>query len=42
MISVEARARLTRAGAHFVIDSVAEIDAPVDAIEGALARGERP
>ena len=38
----EAVARLTRAGAHFVIDSVADIAAATDAIEGALARGERP
>lgn len=37
-----AYARLTRAGAHFVIDSVAEIDAVLDEIEGALARSERP
>ena len=38
----QAYARLTRAGAHYVIDSVAELDAVLDAIEGALARGERP
>lgn len=37
-----AYARLTRTGAHFVIDSVAEIDEILDEIEGALARGERP
>lgn len=37
-----AYARLTRAGAHFVIDSVADLDAVLDEIEGALARGERP
>lgn len=37
-----AYARLTRAGAHFVIDSVAEIDSVLDAIDGALIRGERP
>jgi phosphonoacetaldehyde hydrolase len=37
-----AYARLTRAGAHFVIDSVADIDGVLDEIEGALARGERP
>jgi len=35
-------ARLTRAGAHFVIDSVTDIASATDAIEGALARGERP
>lgn len=34
--------RLTRAGAHFVIASVAELDPVLDEIEGALARGERP
>ncbi len=33
---------LTRAGAHFVIDSVADLDEILDEIEGALARGERP
>jgi len=38
----EAYATLTRAGAHFVIDSVADLDAVLDEIEGALARGERP
>lgn len=37
-----AYARLTRAGAHFVIDSVADLDAVLDEIEGALARGEQP
>jgi len=37
-----AYARLTRAGAHFVIDSVAEIDFVLDEIDGALLRGERP
>jgi phosphonoacetaldehyde hydrolase len=37
-----AYARLTRAGAHFVIDSVADLDAVLDEIEGALNRGERP
>lgn len=37
-----AYARLTRAGAHFVIDSVADLDAVLDEIEGAMARGERP
>jgi phosphonoacetaldehyde hydrolase len=34
--------KLTMAGAHYVIDSVAQIDAVIDAIEGRLARGERP
>lgn len=37
-----AYARLTRAGAHFVIDSVADLEPVLDEIEGALARGERP
>jgi phosphonoacetaldehyde hydrolase len=37
-----AYAELRRAGAHFVIDSVADIDAVIDEIEGRLARGERP
>jgi len=37
-----AHSRLIRAGAHFIIDSVAEIDAVLDDIDGALARGERP
>jgi phosphonoacetaldehyde hydrolase len=34
--------RLLRAGAHFVIDSVADLLPAIDEIEGALARGERP
>lgn len=38
----EAYGTLTRAGAHFVIDSVADLDAVLDEIDGALARGERP
>jgi len=37
-----AYSRLTRAGAHYVIDSVADLDPVLDEIEGALARGERP
>lgn len=37
-----AHARLTRSGAHFVIDSVADLGPVLDGIEGALARGERP
>jgi len=37
-----AYAKLTRAGAHFVIDSVADIDAVLYDIDGALMRGERP
>jgi phosphonoacetaldehyde hydrolase len=38
----DAYARLTRSGAHFVVDSVADLDEVLDEIEGALARGERP
>jgi len=34
--------KLTRAGAHYVIDSIADLDDVLDEIEGALARGERP
>lgn len=37
-----AYADLRRTGAHYVIDSVADIDAVLDDIEGRLARGERP
>jgi phosphonoacetaldehyde hydrolase len=35
-------AKLIAAGAHYVIDTVAAIDPVIDAIEGRLARGERP
>ena len=38
----KAYADLRRTGAHYVIDSVADIDAVLDKIEGKLARGERP
>jgi phosphonoacetaldehyde hydrolase len=42
----EARARarptLDRAKAHFVIDSIADLEPILDQIEGRLARGERP
>lgn len=38
----EAYGRLTRAGAHFVIDSVVDLPEVLDEIEGAMARGERP
>jgi phosphonoacetaldehyde hydrolase len=38
----EAVSKLVRSGAHYVIDSVAGIDPVIDAIEGRLARGERP
>jgi phosphonoacetaldehyde hydrolase len=41
-MQAEATARLTRAGAHFVIGSVADLLPVLDEIEGALARGERP
>ncbi len=35
--------QLTRgASAHYVIDSVADLEPVLDDIEGALARGERP
>lgn len=34
--------KLRRAGAHFVIDGVADLPEVLDDIEGALARGERP
>lgn len=40
--SERAAQRLTAAGAHFVIDSVADLLPVVHAIEGSLARGERP
>lgn len=34
--------QLARAGAHYVIDSVADLETVIDTIEGRLARGERP
>ena len=34
--------RLAAAGAHYVIDGVADLLPVVDLIEGRLARGERP
>jgi phosphonoacetaldehyde hydrolase len=37
-----AYADLIRSGAHYVIDAVADIDWVIDAIEGRIARGERP
>ncbi|RBP17654.1 phosphonoacetaldehyde hydrolase [Roseiarcus fermentans] len=37
-----AYARLTRAGAHYVVDSVADLVDILDEIEGRLARGDRP
>ncbi len=33
---------LTLSGAHYVIDTVADIDGVIDQIEGRLARGDRP
>ena len=38
----KAVAQLTAAGAHYVIDSVADLLPVVSAVEGRLARGERP
>lgn len=35
-------AKLTAAGAHYVIDGVADLMPVIAAIEGRLARGERP
>ena len=40
--SSEAYARLARAGAHYVVDSAADLLDVLDEIEGRLARGERP
>jgi len=40
--SAEAYGKLTRAGAHYVVDSVADLGDVLDEIEGRLARGERP
>ena len=37
-----ARERMAASGAHFVIDSVAELPAVLDAIEGLLAKGQTP
>ena len=37
-----ARDRLSAAGAHYVVDSLADVPAPLDEIEQRLARGERP
>jgi phosphonoacetaldehyde hydrolase len=34
--------QLARAGAHFLIDSAAHLEAAIDQIEGRLARGEQP
>lgn len=37
-----ARARLAAAGAHFVVDSIGDVPAILDEIDGLLGRGERP
>jgi phosphonoacetaldehyde hydrolase len=34
--------QLTRAGAHHVVDGIRDLECALDAIEGALSRGERP
>lgn len=41
-LRTKATRQLTRSGAHYVIDSVAELMPIIDAIEGRLVRGERP
>ncbi|MCX7630571.1 MAG: phosphonoacetaldehyde hydrolase [Geminicoccaceae bacterium] len=41
-LRARARERLARAGAHFVVDSVADLLPVVAEIESRLARGERP
>lgn len=41
-LRTQARGRLMQAGAHFVIDTVADLIPCVDAIEARLARGEAP
>lgn len=38
----EAVCELTLGGAHYVVDSIADLPAVLDIIEGRLARGERP
>jgi len=38
----ETRALLRKAGAHYVIDSIADIESVVDEINARLARGEKP
>ena len=42
MLRHKAGAELLRAGAHVVVDSIADLLPVVDSIEGRLARGERP
>jgi phosphonoacetaldehyde hydrolase len=41
-LRAEAIGKLTRAGAHYVVDGVADLMPVIDAIEGRLHRGERP
>jgi phosphonoacetaldehyde hydrolase len=41
-LRVQAGGKLKRAGAHCVIDSVADLPEVLDDIEGRLRRGERP
>jgi phosphonoacetaldehyde hydrolase len=41
-LRLTASRKLLRSGAHFVVDSVADLPAVLDEIEGCLARGERP
>jgi phosphonoacetaldehyde hydrolase len=38
----QALARLAQAGAHYVVDSLADCDAIIDDIDARLAHGERP
>lgn len=38
----QATRQLLRSGAHYVVDSAADLMAAIDAIEGRLVRGERP
>jgi phosphonoacetaldehyde hydrolase len=38
----ETRALLQKAGAHYVIDSIADIESVVDDVNARLARGEKP
>lgn len=40
--AAEAYGKLARAGAHYVVDSVADLIEVLDEIEGRLARGDRP
>ena len=42
IVRVRAAAEMNAAGAHMVIDSIADLPAALDAIEARMARGERP